>query len=111
VADEQRKPPRKRRPRSASAAKKPGTEARGRRKRPGDDGGDTEGRGESVGAQAAFLMSHFGGGVEATPEILDRAIEVWQRLPGALVRGSAQIRPNRPAAPATGYGENQDQDL
>jgi hypothetical protein len=70
--------------------------------RPGDD------EGEAVEAHAEFVVRHFGGGVEATPEILDRAMpelldramEVWQRLPGAVVRSPAQIRPNRPAPPA-----------
>jgi hypothetical protein len=108
VAEEQRKSPRKRRPRSASAAEKPAKQQKGGY---GNDGEDTEERGESVGAHAAFVVSHFGGGAEATAEILDRAIEVWQRLPGAVVRGPAQIRPNRPAAPASGYDENQDPDL
>jgi hypothetical protein len=67
---------------------------------PGDSGGDYEPPGEerdeAVEAHAEFVERHFGGGVEATPEILDRAMDVWQRLPGAVVRGAAQIRPNRP---------------
>jgi hypothetical protein len=107
-AKQRGKPPRKRRPRSASDADEPAKQQKGGY---GNDGGDTEERGESVGAHAAFVASHFGGGAEATPEILDRAIEVWQRLPGAVVRSPAQIRPNRPAAPASGYDENQDPDL
>lgn len=57
-----------------------------------------DGEGEAVEAHAEFVARLFGGGAEATPELLDRAIEVWQRLPGAVVRGPAQIRPNRPAA-------------
>jgi hypothetical protein len=65
-----------------------------RYERPGGD------EGEAVGAHAEFVARHFGGGAEATPELLDRAMEVWQRLPGAVVRGPAQIRPNRPAPPA-----------
>lgn len=68
--------------------------------RPGDD------EGEAIEAHAEFVARHFGGGVEATPELLDRAIEVWQRLPGAVVRGPAQIRPNRPAAAAGGDDED-----
>lgn len=108
MAEEQRRSPRKRRPRTASAADK-----RARQQKSGyrNDGGETEERGESVGAHAAFVGGHFGGGAEATPEILDRAIEVWQRLPGAVVRGPAQFRPSRPAPPASGYDENQGPDL
>jgi hypothetical protein len=56
-----------------------------------------EEKGEAVEAHADFVARHYGGGAEATPDRLDRAIEVWQRLPGAVVRGPAQLRPNRPA--------------
>jgi hypothetical protein len=55
-------------------------------------------QGEAVEAHAEFVARHFGGGIDATPDLLDRALEVWQRLPGAVVRSPAQIRPNRPAA-------------
>jgi hypothetical protein len=95
MAEEQGKPPRKRRPpsrRGAEAAKqsKDGYD---------DDGGHGEHPDEAVGAHAAFVAAHFGGGAEATPELLDRAIDVWQRLPGAVVRGAPLIRPNRPVRP------------
>lgn len=54
---------------------------------------------EAVEAHAAFVEAHFGGGAPADADILDRAIGVWQRLPGAVVRGAALLRPNRPAPP------------
>jgi hypothetical protein len=95
VADEPGKPPRKPRSRSASGP---------RSRKPPETGEGYEGqgddKGEAVDGHAEFVARHFGGGAEATPELLDRAIEVWQRLPGAVVRGPAQIRPNRPVAPA-----------
>jgi hypothetical protein len=52
---------------------------------------------EAVGAHAAFVEAHFGGGAPADADLLDSAIGVWQRLPGAVVRGAALLRPNRPA--------------
>jgi len=55
---------------------------------------------EAVGAHAAFVEAHFGGGAPADADILDRAIGVWQRLPGAVVRGAPLLRPNRPARQA-----------
>ena len=55
---------------------------------------------EAVDAHARFVVRHFGGGAQATPELLDQANAVWQRFPGAVVRGPAQIRPNKPADPA-----------
>jgi hypothetical protein len=106
MADEQRKPPRKatrkaqRKPRSKSTRGVEPPDVGDRYGRPGDD------EGEAVEAHAEFVARHFGGGVEATPERLDRAIEVWQRLPGAVVRGPAQIRPNRPAVAASGDDED-----
>jgi hypothetical protein len=102
-ANPSKREPRKPRPRSASAVEK----AAKQKSDYGNNGGDTEERGESVGAHGAFVVSHFGGGAEATPEILDRAIDVWQRLPGAVVRGPAEIRPNRPVT-SSGDDENQD---
>ena len=112
MAEEQGKPPRRRRSPSGR-----GAEAAGR---PKDGEGDTDGHGhgygdgddghgqhpdEAVGAHAAFVAAHFGGGAEATPDLLDRAIEVWQQLPGAVVRGAPLIRPNRPDRPATDAGD------
>jgi hypothetical protein len=97
VADEKGKPPRKRRSKSTYGAETPEPPDTGY-----DDGyGRPEDEGEAVEGHAEFVVRHFGGGVDATPELLDRAIEVWQRLPGAVVRGPAQIRPNRPAAAAS----------
>lgn len=104
MAEEQGKPPRRRRSpsrRDAEAAEQP---------KNGYDDGDGDGHGdygdgnaehadEAVGAHAAFVAAHFGGGAAATPELLDRAIDVWQRLPGAVVRGAPLIRPNRPDRP------------
>jgi len=101
VADKQGKPPRKPRSKSTYGAEPPQPPDTGYG-RPGDD------EGEAVEAHAEFVARHFGGGVEATPELLDRAIEVWQRLPGAVVRGPAQIRPNRPVAAASGDDEDAD---
>ena len=95
MADERSKPPRKPRSKSTYGAEPPEPPDTG-------DGYGRSGEGEAVEGHAEFVARHFGGGVEATPELLDRAIEVWQRLPGAVVRGSAQIRPNRPAAAASG---------
>jgi hypothetical protein len=94
MAEEQGKPPRRRRSpsrRGAEAAEQP-------KDGYGDGHGDGEHPEEAVGAHAAFVAAHFGGGAEATPELLDRAIEVWQRLPGAVVRGAPLIRPNRPSS-------------
>jgi hypothetical protein len=96
VADEQRRPPRKHRSSSTSGGKRPEPPDTGS----GDGTGSGypgEGEGESVEGHAEFVARLFGGGVEATPELIDRAVEVWQRLPGAVVRSPAQIRPNRPA--------------
>lgn len=101
MADEQGKPRRKPRSKSTYGGEPP---------EPPDTGygdGRPDDEGEAVEAHAEFVARHFGGGVEATPELLDRAIEVWQRLPGAVVRGPAQIRPNRPAA-ASGGDEDED---
>jgi hypothetical protein len=102
VADEPGKPPRKPRSRSASGP---------RSRKPPETGEGYEGqgddKGEAVDGHAEFVARHFGGGVEATPELLDRAIEVWQRLPGAVVRGAAQVRPNRPVAPPGRDGEDK----
>lgn len=85
MAEEQGKPPRRRRSPSG-----------------GQHGEHPE---EAVGAHAAFVAAHFGGGAAATPELLDRAIEVWQQLPGAVVRGAPLIRPNRPDRSATDPGD------
>ncbi len=98
MAEEQGKPPRKRRSpsrRGAEAADRP---------KDSDGGGHSEHRDEAVGAHAAFVAAHFGGGDAATPDFFDRAIEVWQRLPGAVVQGATLIRPNRPDRPATEPG-------
>jgi hypothetical protein len=95
MADERSKRPRKPRSKPTSGAESSAASDTGYARRGGDEG-------ESVGGHAAFVVSHFGGGVEATPEILDRALAVWQRLPGAVVRSPAQIRPNRPAPPSGG---------
>jgi hypothetical protein len=91
MAEEQGKPPRRRR-----SPSRRGAEAAERPKDGDGDGGHPE---EAVGAHAAFVAAHFGGGAAATPELLDRAIDVWQRLPGAVVRGASLIRPNRPDGP------------
>jgi hypothetical protein len=99
VADEQDKP-RKPRSRSTRRSKPPQPRGRSRGYEPSDD------EGEAVEAHAEFVARHFGGGAEATPERLDRAIEVWQRLPGAIVRGPTQLRPNRPAAAAPDDDKN-----
>ncbi len=53
-----------------------------------------------MGAHAAFVEAHFGGGAAADADLLDSAIGVWQRLPGAVVRGAPLLRPNRPARQA-----------
>jgi hypothetical protein len=98
MADEKGRPRRKPRSKSTSGAEPPEPPDTGY------EGPDHEG--EAVEAHAEFVARHFGGGVEATPELLDRAIGVWQRLPGAVVRGPAQIRPNRPEAVASGDDED-----
>jgi hypothetical protein len=107
MAEEQGKPPRKRGPRS-----RPGAEPAAQ---PNDGYGYGDEHGhhpdEAVGAHAEFVAAHFGGGAAATPDLLDRAIDVWQRLPGAVVQRAATIRPNRPASdladdpPASDPGE------
>jgi hypothetical protein len=97
VAERQPKRPRKRPSKTTPGARPPEPPDTGY-----GDGYPGEERGEAVEAHAEFVERHFGGGVEATPELFDRAIEVWQRLPGAVARGPAQIRPNRPAAPSGG---------
>ena len=92
MAEEKDKPPGARRP----PPKRPrGGEAESYGGEPPPD--ETE---EAVGAHAAFVQAHFGGGAPADADILERAIGVWQRLPGAVVRGAALSRPNRPAPPA-----------
>jgi hypothetical protein len=92
MAENQGKPPRKRRPPSRRGGKAA--------EQPKDGYGDGHGEHaeEAVGAHAAFVAAHFGGGAAATPDLLDRAIDVWQRLPGAVVRGAALTRPNRPTS-------------
>jgi hypothetical protein len=103
MAEEQGKPPRRRRSpsrRDAEAAKQPKNGYDDGDGHGYDDGdGHAEHADEAVGAHAAFVAAHFGGGAAATPELLDRAIDVWQRLPGAVVRGAPLIRPNRPDRP------------
>ena len=108
MAEEQGKPPRRRRSpsrRGAEAAERPKD---GYGDGHGDGDGHDDGHGEhpdeAVGAHAAFVAAHFGGGAAATPDLLDRAIDVWQRLPGAVVRGAPLIRPNRPDRPTTDPG-------
>jgi hypothetical protein len=103
VADEPRKAPRKRRAKSTSARKRPAGPATEYSEGYGHPG---HGEDESVGGHAEFVQRHFGGGVEPTPELFDRAIEVWQRLPGAVVGSAAQARPNRPT-PATGGDDEE----
>ena len=88
MAEKTGKPPRRRR----STPKPPRGGEAGSYGEPPPDG--TE---EAVGAHAAFVEAHFGGGAPANADILDRAIGVWQRLPGAVVRGAPLLRPNRPA--------------
>ena len=95
MADDQGKPPRKPRSKPTYGAEPP--------EQPDDDYERPGNERESVEAHAEFLARYYGGGVEATPDLLDRSMDVWQRLPGAVVRGPAQIRPNRPASPAGGY--------
>jgi hypothetical protein len=99
VPGDQGKPPRARRSKSTRAEPAEPPDHRDGYGPPGDD------ESEAVDAHAEFVARHFGGGVEATPELLDRAIVVWQRFPGAVVRGPALIRPNRPAGPV-GDGED-----
>lgn len=94
MPDGQGKPSRARRPKPGSGAGSSTPPDTGYGDHPSDD------EGEAVEGHAEFVARHFGGGVEATPDLLDRAIEVWQRLPGAVVRGPAQIRPNRPVVAA-----------
>jgi hypothetical protein len=92
MTENQGKPPRKRRPpsrRGGKAADQP---------KDGYRDGRSEHPEEAVGAHAAFVAAHFGGGAAATPDLLDRAIDVWQRLPGAVVRGAPLTRPNRPTS-------------
>jgi hypothetical protein len=101
VADEKGKPPRQPRSKSTRRTEPPKRRGRGRGYEP-----PAEEKGEAVEAHAEFVARHYGGGAEATPERLDRAIEVWQRLPGAVVRGPAQLRPNRPAAAASDGEKN-----
>lgn len=103
MPDDQDKPPRARRSKSTHRAEpaEPPDKGDGYSP-PGDD------ESEAVAAHAEFVARHFGGGVEATPELLDRATAVWQRFPGAVVRGPAQIRPNRPADPAAPAGDDKD---
>jgi hypothetical protein len=104
VAGEPRKPPRKARSKSKRRTDPPKPPDAGK----GDGHGRPDGEdGEAVEAHAEFVARHFGGGVQATPEVLDRAIEVWQRLPGAVVRSPAQIRPNRPSPPPS-VEDNED---
>lgn len=103
MAEEQHKPPRRRRPRSTSGSEPADHPPDGHGY--GDEDGDTEERGEAVGAHAAFVVAHFGGGAPATPEILDRALDVWQRLPGSVMRGAPLLRPNRPASPPADSGD------
>jgi len=103
MAEEQGKSPRRRRPRSSSGSEPVGDPPDGHGY--GDDDGDTGQRSEAVGAHAAFVVAHFGGGAPATPEILDRALDVWQRLPGSVIRGAPLLRPNRPATPPAGSGD------
>ena len=96
---------------SRRASRAPGRRPAARSRKPPETGEGYEGqdddKGEAVDGHAEFVARHFGGGAEATPELLDRAIEVWQRLPGAVVRGPAQIRPNRPVAPASGKDKDK----
>jgi hypothetical protein len=89
MAEEKGKPARRRQP---APRRPPGAEAGSYGGEPPSD--ETE---EAVGAHAAFVEAHFGGGAPADADILDRAIGVWQRLPGAVVRGAPLLRPNRPA--------------
>lgn len=100
MADDRGKPSRSRRSKSTHAPEP--AEA--------PDSGDdyrlpADNESEAVDAHAQFVADHFGGGVQATPELLDQANAVWQRFPGAVVRSPAQIRPNRPADPA---GDDED---
>jgi hypothetical protein len=93
MAEEQGKSPRRRRGPSKSSGKS--ADGQG----DGYVDGRSEHADEAVGAHAAFVEAHFGGGAAATPDLLDRAIDVWQRLPGAVVRGAPLTRPNRPSDP------------
>jgi hypothetical protein len=115
VAEEQRKSPRKRRPRSASGAEKPAkqksdygndggdTEERGRSgKGPGDDGpGDDDGRQRGPGNPDAdpvrihreYIERHVGGGEGQTADRHARSVEQWNELPGAIRRPPTEIRP------------------
>jgi hypothetical protein len=67
--------------------------------------GQGDDKGEAVDGHAEFVARHFGGGVEATPELGDRAIEVWQRSPGAVVRG-----PGRSCRTAVASAGDKDKD-
>jgi hypothetical protein len=110
MAEEERRTGAPRRPRGASAAKRGdrspegGSQGRGGGRGRDDGGYDNGGERdevEAVEAHAEFVERHFGGGAPATAELLDRANEVWVRLPGAVVQGAAQLRPNRPEPPST----------
>ena len=66
-----------------------------------DDDGENP---ESVAAHAAFVERHFGGGVPASAELLDRANMVWRGFPGAVVGVAGQQRMRHPV-PTADEGE------
>jgi len=81
-------------PKKRQSAKKTGSKSSDTPKNPG------RGRKPTLGNPDAdpqrihreYLERHFGGGEEPTPEAYERALEQWQRIPGATQRPPAEIR-------------------
>jgi hypothetical protein len=76
---------------------------RGRRKGKGEDGDGDDGEpqgpkhrgGDPVRIHEDYVRRHLGGGAPPTPEAYERAIEQFNRLPGAM-RTPTKTRPARP---------------
>jgi hypothetical protein len=58
----------------------------------GDGGGENE-ENDNPGIHAMIEERRFHGGLPATPERYARALEQWNRLPGAVVRPSTDATP------------------
>lgn len=74
-----------------------------RRRKPKDEyeqpaGESVEDEG-SVRIHEAYLQHRLGGGEAATPEAFQRAVEQFERLPGAVRTGPATSRPAQPRSP------------